>query len=183
MTQLASQEPSYISVGSLTNCVILSVWPTQRQIFTECPLCTLAAAHNAIHITESTPCYRSQTPTYFNVELPWEWNSWSHLILTFPQINSLWCSKHIKVTSHEHLLSPVNLTVCSTLSLFRLTINSQFSALLKGLRPVLEGLVVTMHQCMCQQEVSILRPLGQGIGRTVHMCPSALLQQNPTDRS
>ena len=36
--------------------------------------------------------------------------------------------------------------------------------------------LVTMHEAICKQEVSIHRPLGRGIGRTLRTCPRALWQ-------
>ena len=53
----------------------------------------------------------------------------------------------------------------------------------KGLRPVLEGFVVTMHEGMCETGSQIPRALARGIWRTVRTSPSALWQQTPTDRS
>ena len=47
--------------------------------------------------------------------------------------------------------------------------NSQI--LFKGLKPGLEGLVVTMHEGACKQHVSIPRPLGRWIRRTVRTNP------------
>ena len=55
--------------------------------------------------------------------------------------------------------------------------------LLKGLRPVLEGFVVTMHEGACETGSQIPRALALGIWRTVRTSPSALWQQTPTDRS
>ena len=54
---------------------------------------------------------------------------------------------------------------------------------LKGLRPVLEDFVVTVHEGACQTGSQILRALARGIWRTVLTSPSALWQQTPTDRS
>ena len=53
----------------------------------------------------------------------------------------------------------------------------------KGLRLVLEGFVVTMHEGVCETGSHIPRALARGIWRTVRTSPSALWQQNPTDRS
>ena len=53
----------------------------------------------------------------------------------------------------------------------------------KGLRPVLEGFVVTMHEGACETGSQIPRALARGIWRTVRTSPSALWQQTPTDRS
>ena len=39
--------------------------------------------------------------------------------------------------------------------------------LFKGLRPVLEGIVVTIHEGVCETGSQIPRPNGLGIGRTV----------------
>ena len=47
----------------------------------------------------------------------------------------------------------------------------------RGLRPVLEGFVVTMHEGICEQEV---QSQGLGFGHIVCVSPSALWQQNPT---
>ena len=55
--------------------------------------------------------------------------------------------------------------------------------LLKGLRPVLEGFVVPMHEGACETGSQIPRALARGIWRTVRTSPSALGQQTPTDRS
>ena len=54
---------------------------------------------------------------------------------------------------------------------------------IKGLRPVLEGLVVTMPEGARETESQIPRALARGIWRTVRTSPSALWQQTPTDRS
>ena len=54
---------------------------------------------------------------------------------------------------------------------------------LKGLRPVLEGFVITMHEGVCETGSQILWALAQGIWRTVRTSPSALWQQTPTDQS
>ena len=55
--------------------------------------------------------------------------------------------------------------------------------LIKGLRPVLEGFVVTMHEGACETGSQIPRALARGIWSTVRTSPSALWQQTPTDRS
>ena len=44
----------------------------------------------------------------------------------------------------------------------------------KGLKPVLEGFVVSIHEGTCKIGSSIPRPLGPGIGRIVRSRPSAL---------
>ena len=46
--------------------------------------------------------------------------------------------------------------------------------LIKGLRPVLEGFVVTMHEGACKTGSQIPRALARGIWRTVRTSPSAL---------
>ena len=46
--------------------------------------------------------------------------------------------------------------------------------LFKGLRPVLEGFVVTMHDGACETGSQIPRALARGIWRTVRTSPSAL---------
>ena len=48
---------------------------------------------------------------------------------------------------------------------------------IKGLRPVLEGFVVTMHEGACETGSQIPRALARGIWRTVRTSPSALWQQ------
>ena len=53
----------------------------------------------------------------------------------------------------------------------------------KGLRPVLEGFVVTMHEGACETGSQVPRAIARGIWRTVRTSPSALWQQTPTDRS
>ena len=53
----------------------------------------------------------------------------------------------------------------------------------KGLRPVLEGFVVPMHEGACETGSEIPRALARGIWRTVRTSPSALGQQTRTDRS
>ena len=53
--------------------------------------------------------------------------------------------------------------------------------LLKGLRPVLKGFVVTMHEGEFKTGSQIPRPIGWGIWRTFCTNPSALWQK--TDRS
>ena len=55
--------------------------------------------------------------------------------------------------------------------------------MIKGLRLVLEGFVVTMHEGACETGSQIPRALARGIWRTVRTSPSALWQQTPTDRS
>ena len=55
--------------------------------------------------------------------------------------------------------------------------------LIKGLRPALEGFVVTMHEGACEAGSQIPRALARGIWRTVRTSPSAWWQQTPTDRS
>ena len=55
--------------------------------------------------------------------------------------------------------------------------------MLKGLRPVLEGFVVPMHESACETGSQIPRALARGISRTVRTSPSVLGQQTPTDRS
>ena len=57
------------------------------------------------------------------------------------------------------------------------------TGLFKGLRPVLEGFVVTMHEGACETGSQIPRALARGIWRTVRTSPSALWQQTPTDLS
>ena len=52
-------------------------------------------------------------------------------------------------------------------------------SIVKGLRPVLEGFVVTMHEGRCETESHIPRALARGIWRTVRTSPSVLWQQNP----
>ena len=49
--------------------------------------------------------------------------------------------------------------------------------LFKGLRPVLEGFVVTMHEGACETGSQIPRALARGNWRTVCTSPSALWQQ------
>ena len=51
--------------------------------------------------------------------------------------------------------------------------------MIKGLRPILEGSVVTMHKDVCETG-PMPKPLG--IGRTVRISPGAVWQQNLTDR-
>ena len=53
---------------------------------------------------------------------------------------------------------------------------------LKGLRPVLEGFVVPMHEG-AGETGQMTSPLGWGIWRTVRTSPIAMGQQTPTDRS
>ena len=60
---------------------------------------------------------------------------------------------------------------------------SHWSVTIKGLRPVLDGFVVTMHEGACETGSQIPRALARGIWRTVRTSPSALWQQTPTDRS
>ena len=52
---------------------------------------------------------------------------------------------------------------------------------LKGLRPVAEGFVVTIHEGACETVSSIQRPIGRGIWRTVCTSLSELWQQIQTD--
>ena len=52
----------------------------------------------------------------------------------------------------------------------------------KGLRQVLEGFVVTMHEGACETGSQIQSALARGIWRTVRTSPSALWPTNP-DRS
>ena len=59
----------------------------------------------------------------------------------------------------------------------------KINELFKGLRPVLEGFVVTMHEGACETGSQIPRAIARGIWRTVRTSPSALWQQTPTDRS
>ena len=69
-------------------------------------------------------------------------------------------------------------------SLCHQVISSQWywlPGMLKGLRPVLEGFVVTMHEGTCETGSQILRLISQGIWRTVHTSPSALWQQTPPE--
>ena len=47
--------------------------------------------------------------------------------------------------------------------------------MLKGLRPVLEGFVVTMHEGACETGSQIPRALAQGIWRTVRTSPSTII--------
>ena len=61
--------------------------------------------------------------------------------------------------------------------------DSDWGGWFKGLRPVLEGFVVTMHEGACETESQIPRALARGIWRTVRTSPSALWQQTPTGRS
>ena len=63
--------------------------------------------------------------------------------------------------------------------------NCSFSTVpvFKGLRPVLEGFVVPMHEGACETGSHIPRALARGIWLTVRTSPSALGQQTPTDRS
>ena len=58
-----------------------------------------------------------------------------------------------------------------------------FHIMLKGLRPVLEGFVVPMHEGAYETGSQIPRALARGIWRTVRTSPSALGQQTSTDRS
>ena len=51
----------------------------------------------------------------------------------------------------------------------------------KGLRPVLEGFVDTMHEGPCETGSQIPRALARGIWRTVRTSPSALWQQTPPE--
>ena len=51
----------------------------------------------------------------------------------------------------------------------------------KGLRPVLEGFVVTMHEGACETGSQIPRALARGIWRTVRTSSSALWQQTPPE--
>ena len=51
----------------------------------------------------------------------------------------------------------------------------------KGLRPVLEGFVVSMHEGVCETGSQIPRALARGIWCTVRTSLSALGQQTPTD--
>ena len=44
----------------------------------------------------------------------------------------------------------------------------------KGLRPVLEGFVVTIHEGACKTGSPIPSPFGPGIGRIVRSRPTAL---------
>ena len=53
----------------------------------------------------------------------------------------------------------------------------------KGLRLVLEGFVVPMHEGACETGSQIPRALARGYWRTVLTSPIALGQQTPTDRS
>ena len=61
--------------------------------------------------------------------------------------------------------------------------NSMYRIWFKGLRPVLEGFVVPMHEGVCETGSQIPRALARGIWRTVRTSPSALGHQTPTDRS
>ena len=54
---------------------------------------------------------------------------------------------------------------------------------LKGLRPALEGVVVTMHEGACETRSQILRLISRGIWPTCRTSSSALWQQTPTDWS
>ena len=58
--------------------------------------------------------------------------------------------------------------------------NSTSKAIIVGLRPALEGFVVTMHEGAC--ETGSPDSVAGGIWRTVRTSPSALWQQTPTDR-
>ena len=49
----------------------------------------------------------------------------------------------------------------------------------KGLRPVLEGFVVPMHDVACESGSQIPRALARGIWRTVRTSPSAIGTTNP----
>ena len=66
---------------------------------------------------------------------------------------------------------------------FSYNIQSNALQIFKGLRPVLEGFVVTMHEGACETGSQIPRALARGIWCTVRTSPSALWQQTPTDRS
>ena len=60
---------------------------------------------------------------------------------------------------------------------------SQWETSFKGLRPVLKGFVVKMHEGTCETGSQIPRALARGIWHTVRRSPSASWQQTPTDRS
>ena len=51
---------------------------------------------------------------------------------------------------------------------------SHWSVIIEGLRPALEGFVVTMQEGACETGSQILRVRGRGISRTVLMCGTEL---------
>ena len=61
--------------------------------------------------------------------------------------------------------------------------NEKGKCVLLGLRSVLQGFLVTMHEGMCETGNQIPSPIGRGIWRTVHTSLSALWQQTPADRT
>ena len=105
---------------------------------------------------------------------------WYHDFKTFSTLLAL-CEGNSSVTHSQRWLSNTDLwcfRCCKSEQAVEQTV-----VLLKGLRPVLEGFVVTMHKGACETGSQIPRALARGIWRTVRTSPSALWQQTPTDRS
>ena len=112
----------------------------------------------------------------------------AHLLSTvFPNGHRFfkWDFSHVSRLTKWYLFGVLLKEVCVLDSRFlwnRLEINKPLDVF-RGLRPVLEGFVVPMHEGACKTGSQIPRTLARGIWRTVRTSPSALGQQTPTDRS
>ena len=147
---------------------LFSQWQYSFQMKAALPLTERLLTASVQYMVNTSPCFGTIIDLYH----PDFANS---MVIGDPE-NQFW---PIFPHSHAHCRAPSrHLSSCHKMPYMEYQ-----QCIIKGLRLVLEGFVVTMHLGTCKTGSQIPRPVGRGIWRTVLPSLSALWQQTLTDRS